>query len=121
MIHSRGANASDAEVVWTQILQGMGGGVAAVASQVAAQASVPHIDMATATAIVLLITEIGGAMGSAIGNPSFVLVYSYAVDSWCYLDQHSASQVGAVSAEPVPGRPRRPLCFGGQGCRVSSW
>lgn len=66
MIHSRGANASDAEVVWTQILQGMGGGIAAVASQVAAQASVPHVDVAMATAVVLLITEIGGAIGNAI-------------------------------------------------------
>ncbi|TFK35357.1 drug:h+ antiporter [Crucibulum laeve] len=68
MIHSRGANASDAEVVWTQILQGMGGGFAAVASQVGAQASVPHADVAMVTAIVLLITEIGGAIGSAIAG-----------------------------------------------------
>ncbi|TFK23755.1 ferrichrome-type siderophore transporter [Coprinopsis marcescibilis] len=68
MIHSRGANASDAEVVWSQILQGIGGGFAAVASQVGAQASVPHIDVATLTALVLLITEIGGAIGTAIAG-----------------------------------------------------
>jgi hypothetical protein len=67
MIHSRGANASDAEVVWTQILQGLGGGVAAACSQVAAQASVPHVDVAMATAVVLLLTEIGGSIGSAAG------------------------------------------------------
>lgn len=68
MIHSRGANASDAEVVWSQLLQGIGGGFAAVASQVGAQASVPHIDTASVTAIVLLVTEIGGAIGSAIAG-----------------------------------------------------
>ncbi|KAJ7599324.1 drug:h+ antiporter [Mycena floridula] len=68
MIHSRGANASDTEVVWTQILQGLGGGFAAVASQVGAQASVPHIDVAMATAVVLLITEIGGAIGNAVAG-----------------------------------------------------
>jgi hypothetical protein len=68
MIHSRGANASDAEIVWTQLLQGIGGGFAAVTSQVAAQASVPHADVATVTAVVLLITEIGGAIGSAIAG-----------------------------------------------------
>ncbi|KAF9229770.1 MFS general substrate transporter [Gyrodon lividus] len=65
MIHSRGANASDAELVWTQILQGIGGGLAAVSAQVGAQAAVPHVDVAIITAIVLLLTEIGGAVGNA--------------------------------------------------------
>ncbi|KAG1723279.1 major facilitator superfamily domain-containing protein [Suillus lakei] len=65
MIHSRGANASDVELVWTQILQGFGGGFAAVSSQVGAQASVPHTDVAIITAVVLLVTEIGGAVGNA--------------------------------------------------------
>ncbi|EMD31052.1 hypothetical protein CERSUDRAFT_163556 [Gelatoporia subvermispora B] len=68
MIHSRGAQGSDAELVWTQILQGMGGGFAAVASQVGAQASVTHADVAIITAVVLLWTEIGGAVGSAIAG-----------------------------------------------------
>jgi hypothetical protein len=45
MIHSRGANASDAELVWTQILQGFGGGFAAISSQVGAQASARHADV----------------------------------------------------------------------------
>ncbi|KAH7922339.1 hypothetical protein BV22DRAFT_1121535 [Leucogyrophana mollusca] len=65
MIHSRGANGSDAELVWTQILQGFGGGLSAVSSQVGAQAAVPHVDVAIITAIVLLLTEIGGAVGNA--------------------------------------------------------
>lgn len=68
MIHSRGANASTAEIVWTQILQGLGGGFAAVTAQVGAQASVPHVDVAMVTAVVLLWTEIGGAVGSGIGT-----------------------------------------------------
>lgn len=68
MIHSRGARASSFELVMTQILQGFGGGFAAVASQVGAQASVPHVDVAIVTAIVLLWTEIGGAVGGAIGE-----------------------------------------------------
>ena len=67
MIHSRGANASDAE--WSQLLQGIGGGFSAVSLQVSAQASVPHADVAMVTAVVLLITEIGGAIGTAIGIP----------------------------------------------------
>ncbi|KAF4609696.1 hypothetical protein D9613_012060 [Agrocybe pediades] len=68
MIHSRGANASDAEVVWSQLLQGIGGGMTAVTIQVSAQAAAPHADVAMATAVVLLITEIGGAIGSAIAG-----------------------------------------------------
>ncbi|KAF9529935.1 drug:h+ antiporter [Crepidotus variabilis] len=68
MIHSRGANASDVEIVWSQILQGMGGGFTAVANQVSAQASVPHVDVAMVTAVVLLVTEIGGAIGNAIAG-----------------------------------------------------
>ncbi|KAI5994577.1 major facilitator superfamily domain-containing protein [Pisolithus orientalis] len=65
MIYSRGANSSDAELVATQILQGLGGGLAAVSSQVGAQASVTHADVAIITALVLLLTEIGGAAGNA--------------------------------------------------------
>ncbi|KAI8995203.1 drug:h+ antiporter [Trametes punicea] len=68
MIHSRGAKGSDAEIVWTQLLQGIGGGFASVASQVGAQASVPHIDVAMVTAVVLLWTEIGGAVGSGVAG-----------------------------------------------------
>ncbi|PSS03712.1 hypothetical protein PHLCEN_2v3966 [Hermanssonia centrifuga] len=68
MIHTRGANSSDAEIVWTQLLQGIGGGFASVTTQVGAQASVPHADVAVITAIVLLWTEIGGSVGSAIAG-----------------------------------------------------
>ncbi|KAI0354154.1 drug:h+ antiporter [Trametes cingulata] len=68
MIHSRGANSSDAEIVWTQLLQGIGGGFASVCSQVGAQASVPHVDVAVVTAVVLLWTEIGGSIGSAVAG-----------------------------------------------------
>ena len=58
---------SSVELVWTQILQGIGGGFAAVTSQVGAQASVFHADVAMTTALVLLLTEIGGSVGSAVG------------------------------------------------------
>ncbi|GAA5921965.1 hypothetical protein JCM6882_005919, partial [Rhodosporidiobolus microsporus] len=41
-LHARGANATDAELVWTQILIAIGGGFSVVGSRVASQASVPH-------------------------------------------------------------------------------
>ncbi|KAJ3980144.1 drug:h+ antiporter [Lentinula detonsa] len=68
MIRSRGAKGSDAELIWTQVLQGLGGGFAASCSQVGAQASVPHIDLAMATAIILLVTEIGASIGGSVGG-----------------------------------------------------
>jgi hypothetical protein len=98
MIHSRGANASDAELVWTQILQGFGGGFAAISSQVGAQASVPHADVAIITAVVLLLTEIGGAVGNACGvSPSLCLTFDFCFlgadgneRSWCDLVKYDA-------------------------------
>ncbi|KAK0242891.1 drug:h+ antiporter [Armillaria nabsnona] len=68
MIHSRGANGSDVEIVWTQIIQSMGGGMSAITIQTAAQASVSHKDVATVTAMVLLLTEIGGAIGNSLAG-----------------------------------------------------
>ena len=68
MIHSRSADGSDAELVWTQILQGMGGGFAAICSGVGAQASVPHADVAMVIALVLLWTEIGAGVGGSIAG-----------------------------------------------------
>ncbi|PBL02673.1 MFS general substrate transporter [Armillaria gallica] len=68
MIHSRGANGSDVEIVWTQIIQSMGGGMSAITIQTAAQASVSHKDVATVTAMVLLLTEIGGAIGNSVAG-----------------------------------------------------
>ncbi|GAA6042902.1 hypothetical protein JCM8097_002761 [Rhodosporidiobolus ruineniae] len=66
MIKSRGAHGSTAFLVWTQILQGLGGGVASASCQLLAQVSVPHQDLATVTAFVLLFAEIGNAVGTAI-------------------------------------------------------
>lgn len=43
MLHARNSSGNNiGELVMTQILQGAGGGIAAVASQTAAQGSVPH-------------------------------------------------------------------------------
>ncbi|TBU41144.1 MFS general substrate transporter [Dichomitus squalens] len=68
MIHSRGQHSSDAELIWTQVLQGLGGGFAAICSGVGAQASVPHADVAMVIAIVLLWTEIGAGVGGSIAG-----------------------------------------------------
>nr|XP_018267067.1 uncharacterized protein I303_01050 [Kwoniella dejecticola CBS 10117]OBR89225.1 hypothetical protein I303_01050 [Kwoniella dejecticola CBS 10117] len=65
MLKARSASGNTAELVMCQVLQGLGGGFAAIAIQVSAQAAVAHYDVATVTAMVLLITEIGNSAGSA--------------------------------------------------------
>lgn len=81
MIHSRGANASTAEIVMAQVLQGMGGGFASTALQVGAQAAVKHADVATVTAVVLLLVEIGGAVGTAIGESPSLYTYLHTLST----------------------------------------
>ncbi|WRT64021.1 uncharacterized protein IL334_000948 [Kwoniella shivajii] len=66
MLKARSASGNTAELVMCQVLQGLGGGFAAIAIQVSAQAAVVHVDVATVTAMVLLITEVGNSVGSAI-------------------------------------------------------
>ncbi|KAJ7444936.1 drug:h+ antiporter [Mycena latifolia] len=68
MLHSRGAGGSNFELLMTQVLQGIGGGIAALSIQVSAQASVPHADVAMVTAVVLLVTEFGAAGGGAVAG-----------------------------------------------------
>ncbi|GAA5868075.1 hypothetical protein JCM8547_000799 [Rhodosporidiobolus lusitaniae] len=66
MIKSRGARGSTGFLILTQVLQSLGEGVASASSQLLAQASVPHQDVATVTAFVLLFADIGTAVGSTI-------------------------------------------------------
>ncbi|KAH7108097.1 drug:h+ antiporter [Auriculariales sp. MPI-PUGE-AT-0066] len=68
MIQTKGAHGSTAGLVLTQVFQGMGGGIAAVAAQTLAQGSVPHQSLATVTAFTLLWAEIGNAIGSAMAG-----------------------------------------------------
>jgi hypothetical protein len=68
-----------------QLLQGWGGGFAAVINQVAAQGSVSHADVATVTAVVLLITELGTSVGNAIAGGVWAYVWDYLGD-----DRHRA-------------------------------
>ena len=68
MLHARSATGTTTELVLCQILQGIGGGFSAISIQVSAQASVSHADVATITALVLLISEIGNSVGSAVST-----------------------------------------------------
>lgn len=66
MIRYRDATSTTAQVVIPQVIQGMGGGIQGLLIQLAAQVSVRHQHVAMVTAFVLLMTELGGSVGSAI-------------------------------------------------------
>ncbi|KZT57201.1 MFS general substrate transporter [Calocera cornea HHB12733] len=67
MFYAREHNGT-AALVLTQVIQGAGGGIAAIASQVGSQGAVPHQDVAVATAVVLLSAELGGVVGTAVAG-----------------------------------------------------
>ncbi|KAH8917445.1 MFS general substrate transporter [Atractiella rhizophila] len=56
------------ELVLSQVVGGIGGGFTTVAGQVGVQSVVGSQDIACATALFLTITQIGGALGSAISG-----------------------------------------------------
>ncbi|CUA71763.1 Siderophore iron transporter 3 [Schizosaccharomyces pombe 972h-] [Rhizoctonia solani] len=66
--HTNGAVVSTVQLVWSQILIGIGGAFSVVGSRVGAQASVPHEDLASLTALLSVWTSLGGSVGSAIAT-----------------------------------------------------
>lgn len=61
-------NQSDAVLVMSRVLVSLGGAITVTSTQVAAQGSVPHADMALAMAILSLWTSLGGSVASAISG-----------------------------------------------------
>ncbi|TPX70382.1 hypothetical protein SpCBS45565_g01825 [Spizellomyces sp. 'palustris'] len=68
MVNFRGPENAAVEIVFSQILAGLGAGMITCATQVGAQAAVPHQDVGIVTGIYLSIAAIGGAIGSAIAG-----------------------------------------------------
>jgi hypothetical protein len=68
MLYLRKSNAPTSLIVLTQTIVGIGGGFITAPAQLGVQASVIHQDVASATAIFLTMTSLGGAVGSAISG-----------------------------------------------------
>ncbi|CAK7223646.1 hypothetical protein SCUCBS95973_005250 [Sporothrix curviconia] len=66
MMRYRTTGSSTAQLVIPQIIQGIGGGMLTANLLVAAQQSVAHARVAIVTAVVLLIINLGDAIGSAV-------------------------------------------------------
>ncbi|KAL2436197.1 Low affinity heme transporter str3 [Exophiala dermatitidis] len=66
MIKYRGAHSSAFQVVMPQVIQGLGGGLMTANLLVSAQASVPHDEVAIVTGFMLLVIELGSAIGASV-------------------------------------------------------
>lgn len=71
MVRYRSYGSPTTLLVLCQLLQGIGGGSVAITMQVAVQCVVRHSDVAIVTAIELLMTECGAAIGSAVAGLVF--------------------------------------------------
>ena len=68
MLLYRRSSATILQLVLSQALLGLGGGMVNVPAQLGVQASATHQEVAAATAIFLTVLEIGGAVGAAISG-----------------------------------------------------
>ncbi|KAJ9482671.1 Siderophore iron transporter [Penicillium thymicola] len=94
MLLYRGEGASHFQVLGTQIIVGIGGGLINVPVQLGVQASASHQEVAAATAMFLTSMEMGGAVGAAISGA----VWSSAVPHKLlqYLPEESKGQAAEI-------------------------
>lgn len=111
MLRYRNIGSSDAQVIWTQIIVGIGGGMLNVPAQLGVQAASLHQEVAAATALFLTIVSIGGAVGSAVSGA----IWSHNIQNKLMLYLPEAAKVNmtmiygsAVMATSYPmGSPER--------------
>ncbi|KAJ6089593.1 hypothetical protein N7467_004809 [Penicillium canescens] len=94
MLLYRGEGASHFQVLGTQIIVGIGGGLVNVPVQLGVQASASHQEVAAATAMFLTSMEMGGAVGAAISGA----VWSSAIPHKLlqYLPEETKGQAGEI-------------------------
>lgn len=86
----------------TQVLQGAGGGIVAVATQVGAQGAVQGSDLAMATASVLLFAEMGNVTGQSIASAINVQYLPKMITS--LFPQFSVEEVAQYVGDPSKAR-----------------
>lgn len=62
------SSSSPVELAWTQVLNGLGGGISIVCVNVMVQASVPHEDLGIVIANLALWTKLTGAISAAVAG-----------------------------------------------------
>lgn len=94
MLTCRGEGASHLQILGTQVIVGIGGGLVNVPVQLGVQASASHQEVAAATAMFLTSMEMGGAVGAAISGA----VWSSAIPHKLlqYLPEETKDQAGDI-------------------------
>ncbi|CAG8946859.1 unnamed protein product [Penicillium salamii] len=94
MLTCRGEGASHLQILGTQVIVGIGGGLVNVPVQLGVQASASHQEVAAATAMFLTSMEMGGAVGAAISGA----VWSSAIPHKLlqYLPEETKGQAGDI-------------------------
>lgn len=99
------------EIVASQIIGGIGGGLTTSASQLGIQSVVPHQDVAMATAVLLAVTQVGAAIGASMSSAMWTGVLPAQLKVHLPAEQHHlipdilGSLSYALSFEP--GTPER--------------
>ena len=99
MMRYRVEGSTVGQIVGTQIVIGIGGGFFNVPTQLGVQASVPHQDVAAATALFLTVIEIGGAVGAGISGAVWTSNISSKLS--LYLPPESQSQAPLIAGSLV--------------------
>ncbi|CAO1627106.1 unnamed protein product [Sympodiomycopsis kandeliae] len=120
MIKYRNADSSTAQLVIPQVLQGLGGGILGITLQVAAQIAVPHQDVAIVTAFVLLATEIGGAVGTAVLGAVQISVIPNRLLRYLPGDQYAAAR-SSMYLMPAPATITYPLGTPERDAFIHAW
>lgn len=94
MMKYRTDGTSIGSIIGSQICLGIGGGMTNVAAQLGVQASVTHQEVAAATAVFLLVLEIGGAVGAAISGAIWTKMVPERLA--LYLPEGSKDQAAAI-------------------------
>ncbi|WFD35996.1 hypothetical protein MCUN1_002867 [Malassezia cuniculi] len=100
MMRYRRAGTTVVQAVWPQILQGLGGGVQGVLLETASQVAVRHQDVSMVLAAVLMIFELGGAIGTAIY--SAIINDQFPVKLLQYIPAEAASGLTYLSWRTAP-------------------
>lgn len=99
MLRYRNADANTAQIVMTQVVVGIGGGMLNVPAQLGVQASSLHQEVGAATALFLTIVSLGGAVGSAVSGA--IWTYNIQKKLNLYLPESAKGNVKSIFSSAV--------------------
>jgi len=107
LVYHATKNPSDAVLVTSQVLVGTGGAISIISSYIGVQGSVPHQDMAIATAVLNLVSSLGSSITVAVS--ASVWNTQVPKNLQRYLgDTHNATQIATIFGSVYTARMSEP-------------